>query len=117
VRLTVVPFKRHFAEVHSGSSRSLMITLSDLHFFAVLSGSRFLAACAPRIVDIVQATALPVSADFESGYVDACDALARNVRLRADAGLASLSVEVPQATMPCATRRSRGTTSSTPPSA
>ncbi|HEY0836987.1 MAG TPA: isocitrate lyase/phosphoenolpyruvate mutase family protein [Azospirillum sp.] len=46
-----------------------------------------------HIADIVQATDLPVNADFESGYAHDCEGLARNVRLCADTGVAGLSVE------------------------
>ncbi len=43
--------------------------------------------------DLVAATALPVSADLENGYAEAPDALARIIRLAADAGLAGASIE------------------------
>jgi 2-methylisocitrate lyase-like PEP mutase family enzyme len=42
---------------------------------------------------IVAATDLPVNADFEAGYADDLDALAENVRLCVDTGVAGLSIE------------------------
>ncbi|CEJ15133.1 Carboxyvinyl-carboxyphosphonate phosphorylmutase [bacterium YEK0313] len=46
-----------------------------------------------HIAEIVQATDLPVNADFESGYAHAPDAVAENVRLCAATGVAGLSIE------------------------
>lgn len=43
--------------------------------------------------DIVAATPLPVSGDFENGYGDDPDAVAETVRLAAEAGLAGISIE------------------------
>ncbi|MDZ4827174.1 MAG: isocitrate lyase/phosphoenolpyruvate mutase family protein [Actinomycetota bacterium] len=43
--------------------------------------------------DIVAATGLPVSADFENGFADKPDDVAANVRLAMDTGLAGCSVE------------------------
>ena len=43
--------------------------------------------------DLVAATPLPVSGDFENGFADAPDALAETVRLAAEAGLAGISIE------------------------
>jgi len=42
---------------------------------------------------IVEASALPVNADFESGYADDPDGVASNVRLCVETGVAGLSVE------------------------
>lgn len=42
---------------------------------------------------IVQASDLPVNADFESGYADGPDELAENVRLCVETGVAGLSIE------------------------
>jgi len=42
---------------------------------------------------IVEASDLPVNADFESGYADAPAALAENVRLCVETGVAGLSIE------------------------
>jgi 2-methylisocitrate lyase-like PEP mutase family enzyme len=42
---------------------------------------------------IVDATELPVNADFEAGYADDLGALAENVRLCVEAGVAGLSIE------------------------
>lgn len=46
-----------------------------------------------HIADIVAATDLPVNADFEGGYADDPDGVARNVRLCVDTGVAGLSIE------------------------
>ncbi|MGB5559396.1 MAG: isocitrate lyase/phosphoenolpyruvate mutase family protein [Paracoccaceae bacterium] len=43
--------------------------------------------------DLVAATPLPVSGDFENGFADAPDAVAETVRLAAEAGLAGISIE------------------------
>ncbi|MEO1550750.1 MAG: isocitrate lyase/phosphoenolpyruvate mutase family protein [Pseudomonadota bacterium] len=43
--------------------------------------------------DLVAATPLPVSGDFENGFGDAPDAVATTVRLACEAGLAGLSIE------------------------
>jgi len=46
-----------------------------------------------HIRTVVAATDLPVNADFEAGYADAPDAVAANVRLCVEAGVAGLSIE------------------------
>lgn len=46
-----------------------------------------------HIADIVSATDLPVNADFESGYAHEPDAVAANVRLCVEIGVAGLSIE------------------------
>jgi 2-methylisocitrate lyase-like PEP mutase family enzyme len=46
-----------------------------------------------HVRDIVDATELPVSADFQSGYADDLDRLAENVRLCVQTGAAGLSIE------------------------
>jgi 2-methylisocitrate lyase-like PEP mutase family enzyme len=43
--------------------------------------------------EIVAATDLPVSADFESGFAADADGVARNVRLAVETGVAALSIE------------------------
>lgn len=43
--------------------------------------------------DLVAATPLPVSGDFENGFGDAPDTVAETVRLAAEAGLSGISVE------------------------
>lgn len=43
--------------------------------------------------DLVEATDLPVNADFEDGYADATDELATNVALAVETGVAGLSIE------------------------
>jgi 2-methylisocitrate lyase-like PEP mutase family enzyme len=46
-----------------------------------------------HIAEIVQATDLPVNADFEGAYADDADALAEAVRLCIETGVAGLSIE------------------------
>jgi 2-methylisocitrate lyase-like PEP mutase family enzyme len=46
-----------------------------------------------HIREIVEATALPVNADFESGYADESEDVATNVRLCIATGVAGLSIE------------------------
>ncbi|MCD6076926.1 MAG: 2-methylisocitrate lyase [Ramlibacter sp.] len=43
--------------------------------------------------EIVGATELPVNADFEAGFADDADGVARNVRLAVETGVAGLSIE------------------------
>src|SRR5881296_1499532 len=46
-----------------------------------------------HIREIVEATSLPVNADFESGYADEPEGVAANVRLCIATGVAGLSIE------------------------
>jgi len=46
-----------------------------------------------HVADIVGATALPVSADFQAGHADDPDGVARNVAACIDTGVAGLSIE------------------------
>src|SRR3954454_24291397 len=46
-----------------------------------------------HIRDIVNATAVPVNADFHAGYADDPDPVAANVRLCVETGVAGLSIE------------------------
>src|ERR1051325_9428939 len=46
-----------------------------------------------HIREIVEATELPVNADFENGYADDAESVAKNVRLCIETGVAGLSVE------------------------
>ncbi len=46
-----------------------------------------------HIKEIVEATPLPVNADFQSGYADDLETLARNVTLCVQTGVAGLSIE------------------------
>lgn len=48
--------------------------------------------------DIVRATPLPVSGDFENGFADDPDGVAETIRLAADAGLSGCSIEDTQMT-------------------
>src|SRR3954454_5220725 len=46
-----------------------------------------------HIREIVNATALPLNADFHAGYADDPDPVAANVRLCVETGVAGLSIE------------------------
>src|SRR5262249_13284677 len=46
-----------------------------------------------HIREIVEATSLPVNADFLAGYADEPESVAKNVRLCVDTGVAGLSIE------------------------
>lgn len=46
-----------------------------------------------HIAGIVAAVELPVNADFQSGYADAPEVMAENVRLCVETGVAGLSIE------------------------
>src|ERR1700756_336950 len=46
-----------------------------------------------HIQEIVEATSLPVNADFLAGYADEPESVAANVRLCIDTGIAGLSIE------------------------
>ena len=50
-------------------------------------------AALEHIAEIVEATELPVNADFESGYAHDPDGVAANVRLCIETGVAGLSIE------------------------
>ncbi|PWC97025.1 isocitrate lyase/phosphoenolpyruvate mutase family protein [Azospirillum sp. TSO5] len=76
--------------------RALASTSAGFAFSRGLSDADWAVSCADmltHIADIVQATDLPVNADFESGYAHDVEGLARNVRLCAETGVAGLSVE------------------------
>ncbi len=56
-------------------------------------GAVSLDAMLSHISEIVASVDLPVNADFESGYADEPDAVARNVRRCVETGVAGLSIE------------------------
>jgi 2-methylisocitrate lyase-like PEP mutase family enzyme len=56
-------------------------------------GFKALATMLAHIREIVNATALPVNADFMAGYADEPKEVAENVRLCIDTGVAGLSIE------------------------
>ena len=56
-------------------------------------GAVSLDALLSHISEIVASVDLPVNADFESGYADEPDAVARNVRRCVETGVAGLSIE------------------------
>jgi 2-methylisocitrate lyase-like PEP mutase family enzyme len=56
-------------------------------------GAVGLHAMLAHIGEIVEATDLPVNADFENGYADDANTAAENVRLCVEAGVAGVSIE------------------------
>jgi 2-methylisocitrate lyase-like PEP mutase family enzyme len=113
-RPSIADKRRAFAELHQsgcfaipnpwdvGSARYLQ----HLRFKAVATSSAGFAfsralpdnavprdAMLAHIRDIVEATDVPVNADFENGYADDPDAVAENVRLCVATGVAGLSIE------------------------
>lgn len=46
-----------------------------------------------HLAEMVEATDLPINADFENGFADDLEGVARNVRLAVDCGVAGLSIE------------------------
>jgi 2-methylisocitrate lyase-like PEP mutase family enzyme len=56
-------------------------------------GQMGVEAVLEHLREIVGATDLPVNADFEAGYADDLDGVARNVRLAIATGVAGLSIE------------------------
>lgn len=59
----------------------------------VADGRMALPAVLAYLREMVDATALPVNADFEHGYAADAEGVARNVRLAIDTGVAGLSIE------------------------
>ena len=62
-----------------------------------------------HISEIVEATELPVNADFGNAFADEPERVARNVKACADTGVAGLSVEMLRAErrIPCMNSRWR----------
>ncbi|QXL84577.1 oxaloacetate decarboxylase [Comamonas sp. NLF-1-9] len=56
-------------------------------------GGMSLDAVLGHLREMVAATALPVNADFEKGFADAPEDVARHVRLAIDTGIAGVSIE------------------------
>lgn len=71
------------ATTSSGYAHSLGYSDGDVNRDMVLAHCR----------EIVQATDIPVNADFEGGYADDPDEVAENVRLCVQTGVAGLSIE------------------------
>ena len=87
---------RGSARVLAGLGAEALATSSAAHAFTLgrpdggtLTRDEALAHAA----DIVSATPLPVSGDFENGFGDAPDICAETVKLAAEAGLAGISIE------------------------
>ncbi len=83
------------AKMLAGLGAEAIATSSAAHAFtlgqpdATVTRDQALAHAA----DLVAATPLPVSGDFENGFADAPEDVAETVRLAAEAGLAGISIE------------------------
>jgi 2-methylisocitrate lyase-like PEP mutase family enzyme len=114
VKLSIADKRKRFRELHgsgcfvlpnawdTGSARYL----ASLGFRAIASTSAGFAfsrglpdngvgrdAVLDHLRELVEATDLPVNADFENGFADNPDQLAENVRLAVETGVAGLSIE------------------------
>ena len=76
-------------EALATTSAGFAFSLGRKDFAGAISREQVLAHC----TEIVAATDLPVSADYENGYVDAPEEVAKSIRLAAATGLAGGSIE------------------------
>jgi len=82
--------------LHQAGFRALATTSAGIAFTRGLPDEVLAVPCATmlaHIADIVAATPLPVTADFQSGYTHDLDELARNVTACVATGVAGLSIE------------------------
>ncbi len=90
------PWDRGSARVMAALGAKALATSSAAHAFTLgrpdMGGVTRDEALA-HAEDIVSATALPVSGDFENGFVDAPEDVAETIRLAAEAGLSGCSIE------------------------
>ena len=72
-----------------------LATTSSGHAWSLgqADGARSRGATLAHMREIVEATALPVNADFESGFADSPDGVAESVRMAIATGVAGLSIE------------------------
>ena len=76
--------------------KALATTSSGFAFTQARTDTPSADALAPVLAhlrDIVQATSLPVNADFQNGYADEPESVAANVALCVETGVAGLSIE------------------------
>jgi 2-methylisocitrate lyase-like PEP mutase family enzyme len=74
--------------------KALATTSSGFAFTLGLSDEGLVAdAVINHVAELVAATDIPVSADFQAGYADTAEGVAENVRQCAEAGAAGLSIE------------------------
>ncbi len=90
------PWDRGSARMMAGLGAQALATSSAAHAFVLgradmggVSRDEALAHAA----DLVAATGLPVSGDFENGFADAPEDVAQTIRLAAEAGLSGCSIE------------------------
>lgn len=90
------PWDRGSARMMAALGAKALATSSAAHAFTLgrpdMGGVTRDEALA-HAADLVAATPLPVSGDFENGFGDAPDTVAETVRLAAEAGLSGISVE------------------------
>ena len=90
------PWDRGSARMMAALGARALATSSAAHAFTLgrpdLGGVSRDEALA-HAQDLIAATPLPVSGDFENGFGDAPDAVAETVRLSGEAGLSGISVE------------------------
>lgn len=78
---------------HVGFEALATTSAGHAHTLGRLDGAVSLTQALDHACDIVDATALPVSSDFENGFADDPSGVAESVRLAAATGLAGLSIE------------------------
>ncbi|MFN5996005.1 MAG: oxaloacetate decarboxylase [Paracoccaceae bacterium] len=95
------PWDRGSAQMMAALGAKALATSSAAHAFTLgrpdLGGVTRDEALA-HAQDLIAATSLPVSGDFENGFGDSPDDVAETVRLSAEAGLSGISVEDTQMT-------------------
>ena len=89
------PWDRGSARMMAAMGAKALATSSAAHAFTLglpdMAVGRDLALA--HAADLVAATSLPVSGDFENGFADAPEEVAETVRLAAEAGLSGCSIE------------------------
>ncbi len=83
------------AKMLAGLGAEALATSSAAHAFTLgqPDGTVTRDQALAHAADLVAATPLPVSGDFENGFADAPEDVAETVRLAAEAGLAGISIE------------------------
>lgn len=93
----VLPNAANAGEAKALAELGFKAVASTSHGLALTIGKNDLTATLDETLanlrDLVAATDLPVNADFEAGFADDAEGVARNVALAAEAGIAGLSIE------------------------
>lgn len=96
------PWDRGSAQMMAALGAKALATSSAAHAFTLGradGGTVTRDEALAHAQDLVAATALPVSGDFENGFGDSPDAVAETVRLAGEAGLSGISVEDTQVSL------------------